>query len=66
MPDAEKQDQTQHAGHDPAVDPLDELEEVQDEELPSKMHKLAEKPTKLPKKIRSGGDESYYPMHRRK
>lgn len=47
----------------PRIDPLEELEEMTGEELPGPMHKEADIPTKLPKKIRSGKDESYFPMH---
>lgn len=50
------------AGHLCPADPLEELEEIQETELTGPMHDLAEKPTKLPKKTRSGGRESYYPM----
>lgn len=50
----------------PYADPLEEEEKLEGEELPEKMHELADKPTRLPKKIRSGGGESYHPMHGRK
>lgn len=49
-------------GHFCQPDPLAEVEESQETELTGRMHDLAEKPTKLPKKTRSGGRESYYPM----
>jgi len=47
-------------------DPLDEIESGSGIELPRKVHERAEKPTKLPKKIRSSPKESYRPMHHKK
>lgn len=52
-------------GHICPIDPLEEEEAREGRELPGKMHELAEKPTKLPKKIRAGGRESYHPLHRK-
>ncbi|MFA5872151.1 MAG: hypothetical protein WC858_05565 [Parcubacteria group bacterium] len=46
-------------------DPLEEFEEEEGLELPEMLHEEAEKPSKLPKKIRSGLKESYFPLHRR-
>lgn len=47
-------------------DPLDDVENESGIELPKKAHERAEKPTQLPKKIRSSPKESYRPMHRKK
>lgn len=49
------------------IEPIDILEEVENDEgveLSGKMHALSEKPTKFPKKIRSGPRESCRPLHR--
>ncbi len=51
---------------DKKLSELDELEQRQEgvtEYLSGKDEKEAEEPTKLPKKVRSGADESYAPMH---
>ena len=58
-------DKKHFPGHVCPTDPLEEIEDAQGVELPGPMHDKAEKPTKLPKKIRSGGKESYPPMHQR-
>jgi hypothetical protein len=48
-----------------SYDPLEDIEKEEGLELPERMHELAEKPTKLPKKIRGCPKESYFPLHRR-
>ena len=66
MPEKEKNNKKHFPGHECPIDNIDDLEDIQDEELPGPMHDKAEKPTKLPGKTRAGGKESYYPMHRRR
>ncbi|MFA5925876.1 MAG: hypothetical protein WC831_02985 [Parcubacteria group bacterium] len=48
-----------------SYDPLEDIEREEGADLPEKIHEEAEKPIKLPKKIRSGAKESYFPLHRK-
>ncbi|MBU1118776.1 hypothetical protein KKH43_02770 [Patescibacteria group bacterium] len=43
---------------------LEEAEEKQGSKLPENVREKADKPTKLPKKKRAGGKESYRPLQR--
>lgn len=49
-------------GHLEPIDPLSEVESSEGLELTGKIHDRAEKPTKLPKKIRGRSNESYRPI----
>ena len=66
MPKKKKNNDKHFPGHECPIDPIEDLEETQGEELSGPMHDQAEKPTKLPGKTKAGGKESHYPMHRKK
>jgi len=48
-----------------SYDPLEDIEKEEGFEMSGSAHEEAEKPTKLPKKVRSRASESYFPLHRK-
>ena len=48
-----------------SYDPLEEVEDQDGFEMSGSAHDEAEKPIKLPKKVRSRASESYFPLHRK-